>query len=418
MLEDLHDFAEKWLSIARNTTPATRNELLRAGRWFMDVTYGCSYRPIFVADSPYSAYRLSLRLADRQAARRALRNLRISFDPTTRAYSNLREAIASQESSWRQPIRQDSWRRLWHEAWMKTGKAIEEELRRSMPFSFHAVLDCRRKAETALNNGILKPIRRRIGEQMSSAAWSRVDEFMAERVDKKSAKLAEIFRGQGSLLLGCLSDRLCGPYQFSSDGCAAIDYCRSVLGVRLTREWPAYRRMASLGPVFVVPRGACVVSNRPIELHCNDDGLHREGGPALVYADGWCLWALNGAVVPRWLAETDAEKIDGRSLERLYHPDPRNDDGLYANAGARREFIRKVGVDPLLKTLDARVIDSRADKTLLSVSFRERRLPLLKQPGAAPGDWELKFTDLSLQEAWSSSCWRILEERPSRPEDE
>jgi hypothetical protein len=51
-------------------------------------------------------------------------------------------------------------------------------------------------------------------------------------------------------------------------------------------------------------RSAVVLSERPLRLHRDQAGLlHGERGPALVYPDGWSIWAWHGVRVPRRVIE-------------------------------------------------------------------------------------------------------------------
>ena len=55
-----------------------------------------------------------------------------------------------------------------------------------------------------------------------------------------------------------------------------------------------------------------IVSDRPAEIHrerVGPDGwgshrLHREDGPAVLFRDGWAVWAWHGLMVPRWVVES------------------------------------------------------------------------------------------------------------------
>jgi hypothetical protein len=53
---------------------------------------------------------------------------------------------------------------------------------------------------------------------------------------------------------------------------------------------------------------AVVISDRPSEIHLNDRYIpHREEGPAIVFRDGWQVFAWNGKAVPeRWIMQTDS----------------------------------------------------------------------------------------------------------------
>ena len=51
-------------------------------------------------------------------------------------------------------------------------------------------------------------------------------------------------------------------------------------------------------------RNAVVLCDRPTRLECDDDGkLHCESGPALVYRDGWSVYAWHGVGVSDWVIE-------------------------------------------------------------------------------------------------------------------
>jgi hypothetical protein len=53
---------------------------------------------------------------------------------------------------------------------------------------------------------------------------------------------------------------------------------------------------------------AAILSDRPSEIHVNDAQMpHREDGPAIVFRDGWQLFAWNGKAVPeRWIMQTES----------------------------------------------------------------------------------------------------------------
>jgi hypothetical protein len=75
-----------------------------------------------------------------------------------------------------------------------------------------------------------------------------------------------------------------------------------------------------------------VVSDRPLEVHRNTNGLHQDGGPAVLYRDGFSVWALNGVRVSQEIAETPADQLDPRLI------------ATEQNVEIRREIMRKVGL--------------------------------------------------------------------------
>jgi hypothetical protein len=127
-------------------------------------------------------------------------------------------------------------------------------------------------------------------------------------------------------------------------GPAWTSFFREVCGLRLAgdlwdraRAWEATVESACWWwphPEFVT------VSERPEEIHLEQVGprgpgshrLHREDGPAIIWPDGWGIWAWHGVRVPREVIETpDALTVDWI----LGHP----------NAEVRRAACERIGWD-------------------------------------------------------------------------
>jgi len=123
-------------------------------------------------------------------------------------------------------------------------------------------------------------------------------------------------------------------------------------------------------------RHVCILQHRHSELHRNAQGqLHRDGGPAVVYRDGWSIWALNGVRVPQWIAED--RDLDPKRISEI------------DNAQVRAEFVRKVGVERLCHALGATVIDASGSYELL----------LLDIGDGVPREY-LKMLNPSVPELW------------------
>jgi len=87
------------------------------------------------------------------------------------------------------------------------------------------------------------------------------------------------------------------------------------------------------------------VCEKPNKLELNERGqLHKDGGMALEYSDGYGLHMLNGIAVPKYLAETSSELLDIEFFKKEQ------------NADVKTEFVRKYGVDRLL-TLGNKIDD-------------------------------------------------------------
>src|SRR6185312_1369681 len=121
------------------------------------------------------------------------------------------------------------------------------------------------------------------------------------------------------------------------------------------------------GPRIMHP-DFCMISDRPIVLTVNERNQpHNVSGPFCKWSDGSALYSLNGVRVPQWVAETPANEITKEQITKE------------TNADVRREIIRKIGTEQLLKVLDYKVIDSMDGYELISFDIGDGRVrPFLK----------------------------------------
>jgi hypothetical protein len=104
----------------------------------------------------------------------------------------------------------------------------------------------------------------------------------------------------------------------------------------------------------------CWISERHTTLYRNTAGqLHKDGGMALAYPDGWGIYALNGIRMKAEYVLTPAEQLTPEKV--LAEP----------NADIRRELIRKVGIERMLAKLPHKSLDKRGNYELLSVRLSE-----------------------------------------------
>lgn len=118
------------------------------------------------------------------------------------------------------------------------------------------------------------------------------------------------------------------------------------IGNELWAKYKIWESTSKLGCIYPLDN-ITIVSEKPTEIYLNENNvLHRDGGPALVYAGlgDFKLYNLNGVEVPEWLAVTDAEKINI------------NDYNSIENADVRAEFVRKVGIERFVE--QGKIVDS------------------------------------------------------------
>jgi len=123
-----------------------------------------------------------------------------------------------------------------------------------------------------------------------------------------------------------------------------------------------------------------IVSEKPVEIHLiNGDTLHNEKGAAILYPDGYSIYALNGVRCPAWVVETPWDDIDCRKAL------------AETNVEIRRELVRKVGVERMVQKLGAKVIDKEGDYELLDVDLGLGRFtPFLKMLNPSIQTWHVE----------------------------
>lgn len=115
-------------------------------------------------------------------------------------------------------------------------------------------------------------------------------------------------------------------------------------------KWEHYEALAiHSGPRWVHEK-FCIISERPEVLLVNSKNQpHCETGPFCKWRDGSALYSINGVRVPAWIVETKKEDIPARAvLEEK-------------NAEIRREIVRKIGLEKLVRELGGNVLDSWRD---------------------------------------------------------
>lgn len=119
----------------------------------------------------------------------------------------------------------------------------------------------------------------------------------------------------------------------------------------------------------------CLASERPVVQKIEGGQLHCDNGPALLYADGFCVYRLWGVTVPEWLARTPAKDLDVKKVMEL------------SNVDQRTVGIRKLGIDKMRDHLKVEVIDKHDDYELWTLEIEGRRVgPYLKMVGPTTGE--------------------------------
>lgn len=146
----------------------------------------------------------------------------------------------------------------------------------------------------------------------------------------------------------------------------------------LKNKYDIWRRTQKLGLIYPFD-DVCILCKKPETIKLNENGLHNEKGPALVYPDGWCIWSLNGVRMPSEYVTTPWNKLDPNLILKEN------------NAEIRRELVRKIGIERIVDKLDAKIIDKEGEYELLTLNLGDNRVrPYLKMKNPSIGVYHIE----------------------------
>lgn len=143
------------------------------------------------------------------------------------------------------------------------------------------------------------------------------------------------------------------PYlngSFSASVFAYYDFFHDELGIKfgdevVEKRYAIWHDTTKLGFIYNLKdvegtvADMCIVSQKPSRVKLNENNvIHCDGDTAVEYAGRGeiKIYALNGVVVPEWLATTPSGKLNPARITEI------------ENADIRTEFVSKIGVERLL----------------------------------------------------------------------
>ena len=183
--------------------------------------------------------------------------------------------------------------------------------------------------------------------------------------------------------------------QHDASWLAFYDYFRKIGLKNETQKLSGLWEIAKSAGWWVPFSEICLASERPMELHKKGERLHRDGGSAVLYPDGFAIWALNGVRISREIAETPAKDLSPHLILKE------------SNVEIRRELVRKIGIERVCIELDAQCIDKEEDYELLMLDLQDgRRRPYLKMLNPSIGTWHIEGVHPDCQTVSQAISWR------------
>jgi len=123
--------------------------------------------------------------------------------------------------------------------------------------------------------------------------------------------------------------------KFYASYCSYLDAFINVFKLRNIPDVAWFLDCANVELIYPLDN-ICIMSNNFTKLHKNEKGLHNFNGAAVEYASGYKIYAMNGVIVPEWLAETPAYALSFEEYAKI------------TNADIKAEFVKKAGIERLI----------------------------------------------------------------------
>lgn len=182
------------------------------------------------------------------------------------------------------------------------------------------------------------------------------------------------------------------------------NYFLEVLKIEACEKLIPLMDLAKEGGWFYPYKNICVISERPEEININGTKIHKNGGPAIRYSDGFSVWALNGVRVSQEIAETSKDKLSCKLI------------GTEKNAEVRREIVRKIGIERIYRDLGANVIDSWNGYELIALNIGDKvNRPYLKMINQSVGLIHIEGVPPDIKKCKEALAWRNSMDKFEQP---
>ena len=293
------EWRDKWIKKGLNTDRFTKDEAQNFSNYLYEKILKKQTVPVIVADSPLSAW--------------IIVNL-FAFAKKVYKPASVGDSVwASVSDSVSDSVRDSVCDSVGDSVWASVSDSVSDSVRDSVSDS---VWD---SVRASVSDSVWASVGDSVWASVSDSVWASVRDSVWD------FKVMDFFY---PFLLGEMDADVIGFYDFF-EKVLNIDYGK------VKENWEWWKSSTNFGLIFPL-ENVCVISQKPTEFNLVKNRLHADGKPALQYADGFKIWALNGVRVPQYLAETPASNLD---IE-FFKKEP--------NADVKAEFIRKYGIERMV----------------------------------------------------------------------
>ena len=149
-----------------------------------------------------------------------------------------------------------------------------------------------------------------------------------------------------------------------------LDYLIDVFNLAINKEnWEIYKSLLTVSNYIFLQEKACIICNRPIKMSFDTEGfLHKEGEPAIQFADGYCLYSYHGVTLPETYGKLHLEQWQPQWLL------------IENNIEVREALVKGIGYKKICSRLSVKEIDCWYNFLLIAVkiSHNSKAVYLLK----------------------------------------
>lgn len=343
-------YRDKWLKIGLSTEDFTFEKAKEISDFYYEKVLGKESVPVIVMDSPYSAWLAVCMLSDGQVWEQVVGQVydQVHEQVYNQVGEQAREQIWEQvrgqiQKQVNEQISQQVGGQVRGQVWRQVNEQVEEQVEEQVREQIWEQVSEQIKEQ--VNDQVRKQVVGQVVGQVYDQVYDQVHKQISEQVWNQTGEQVgeQVYEQVGEQVRGQVENQFpsfvypCIDGNFSAGYFANYAFMNEVLGIDFPckEKWEWYKSTTKIG-LFYPLENVCVISRKPIEINMKDGKLHADGKPAIKYKDGFSVWALNGVVVPQYLAETPATKLDIDFFKNE------------KNADVKAEFIRKYGIDRMV----------------------------------------------------------------------
>ena len=231
------------------------------------------------------------------------------------------------------------WSEVKNEVWSEVRNEVWNEVRNEV--GNEVGNEVRNEVENEVVNEVVNEVRKEVWREIENEVGNEVGNEVRNEV--RNEVWNEVRNEVGNEVKNFLFPYIYGSFDVWYSFYDFFD--KEVFKLKKSKQFHTCAKMSKLGLTWCC-KDFCVVSQKPSYINKNENGLHSENKPSLIYNGilGIKMYHIDGIKVPKWVFE-EPKKLNVESID------------AESNIEVRRVLIERYGVDKYLHKKNADVID-------------------------------------------------------------